>query len=183
MIFAIHQHELAISTHVSSPLPPTFLLTPSLQDVTEPWLWVLYSYIKLPLAIYFTYGEKMGNVAHHWRSANQNHKEVGSFFTTAPPESLYNCTVIYNPHRTVLSHCWGTLESPGELLKYTDMWALPPRDSDFIGMVCDQAWVFSKMFPRWLKGSQQWEALQDCMIVSQAPWVSIPLELPFSLSL
>ena len=83
----------------------------------------------------------------------------------------------------MLSHCWGTLESPGELLKYTDMWAPPPRDSDFIGMVCDQARVFSKMFPRWLKGSQQWEALQDCMIVSQAPWVSIPLELSFSLSL
>ena len=182
MIFAIHQHELAISKHVLSTLPPSS--SPHLSRMSQSHgFGCSTSDIKLPLAIYFAYGEKMGNVAHHWRSANQNHKEAGSFLTTAPPESLYNCTVIYNPHRTVLSHSWGTLESPGELLKYTDIWAPPPRDSDFIGSVWDQARVFSKMFPRWLKGSQHWEALQDCMIASQAPWVSISLELPFSLSL
>ena len=84
MIFAIRQHELAISKHVLSTLPPSS--SPHLSRMSQSHGFGCSTWdIKLPLAVYFTYGEKMGNVTHHWRSANQNLKEAGSFFTTAPP--------------------------------------------------------------------------------------------------
>ena len=41
MALAIHQYESVTGIHVSPhPEAPTFLLTPSLQVVTERWLWV-----------------------------------------------------------------------------------------------------------------------------------------------
>ena len=42
MVFAMYQYESTIGIHVSPPpeLPPTFLSNPSLQVVTDHWLWV-----------------------------------------------------------------------------------------------------------------------------------------------
>ena len=58
MVFTIHQHEFATGIHVSplcwTHLPPH----PILPGFTEHWLWAPWIiYIKLPLAICFTYGD------------------------------------------------------------------------------------------------------------------------------
>ena len=57
MVFAIHQHESAIDN--TCPLPPRLpnsLPFPPLLVVTDHWLWVPWPYSKLPLALYFAYG-------------------------------------------------------------------------------------------------------------------------------
>ena len=60
MVFAIHQYESAIGTHVSPPspseLPPTSLPTPSLQVITEPAFGCPLWHMKPALVSYFTCG-------------------------------------------------------------------------------------------------------------------------------